>query len=91
MGIDTLDHELDLWSEDGASWHLKDEDGVHECVTNGRFNEREAEPIRADAVDFQTAYAREGPWWDLAWADWRPPADLATPALPEGWELVPAA
>jgi hypothetical protein len=90
IGIDSLDHELDLWSEDGATWHLKDEEGVKECVADSRFDEQEAERIWADAAGFQAEYEREGPWWDLAWADWRPPAGLSPAALPEGWELVPA-
>jgi Protein of unknown function (DUF402) len=89
IGVDSLDHELDLWSEDGVTWHLKDEEGITECVADGRFDEREAERIWADAAAFRTEYARDGPWWDLSWANWTPPADLATPALPEGWELVP--
>jgi hypothetical protein len=92
IGIDSLDHELDLWSEDGVTWHLKDEESVQQRVAEGRFDEQEAERIRADAAAFQAEYARNGPWWDLAWAEWTPPADLVTPPpLPEGWELVPAA
>jgi hypothetical protein len=91
IGFDTLDHELDLWSEDGATWHLKDEEGVEQRVAEGRFDEQEAERIWADADAFRAEYERDGPWWDLAWAEWTPPADLVTPSLPEGWELVPAA
>jgi hypothetical protein len=91
IGIDSLDHELDLWSEDGATWHLKDEEGVKECVAHGRFDEQEADRIWADAAAFQAEYARDGPWWDLASAEWTPSADLGTPSLPEGWALVPAA
>lgn len=90
IGIDTLDHELDLWSEDGVAWHLKDEEGVEECVAHGRFDEREAERILADAAGFQETYAREGPWWDLRWAEWRP-EEMPEVALPDGWERVPAA
>ena len=91
IGIDTLDHELDLWSEDGATWHLKDEEGVKECVADGRFDEHEAERIWADAAAFQAEYARGGPWWDLGWAEWEPPRDSDPPRLPDGWQLVPAA
>jgi predicted RNA-binding protein associated with RNAse of E/G family len=91
IGIDTLDHELDLWSEDGVSWHLKDEEGVQQRIAEGRFGEQEAERIWADAAAFQAEYERNGPWWDLSWAEWKPPADLVTPSLPDGWELVPAA
>jgi hypothetical protein len=91
IGIDTLDHELDLWSEDGVTWHLKDEEGVELRVREGRFDEAEADRIRADAAAFRAEYERNGPWWDLSWADWRPSSDLVTPVLPEGWDVVPAA
>lgn len=91
VGIDSLDHELDLWSEDGVIWHLKDEEGVGQCVADGRFDEQEAERIWADAAAFQEEYERNGPWWDLGWARWEPPPGLGVPALPEGWQRVPAA
>ena len=91
IGIDSLDHDLDLWSGDGVTWHLKDEEGVKQCVADGRFDEPDAERIWADAAAFQADYARDGPWWDPGWAEWEPPADLVTPSLPDGWELVPAA
>lgn len=61
IGIDTLDHELDLWSTDGRTWHLKDEEGVALRVAEGRFDEREAERIRADAAAFRAEYDRAGP------------------------------
>ncbi|MFL5942471.1 MAG: DUF402 domain-containing protein [Gaiellaceae bacterium] len=91
IGIDTLDHELDLWSDDGLTWHLKDEEGVEECVAHGRFDEQEAERIWADSAAFQAEYERAGPWWDPEWASWRPPGRPTPPPLPEGWDLVPAA
>lgn len=90
IGIDTLDHELDLWSDDGSTWHRKDVEGVARCVADGRFDEGEAERIRADADSFEAGYAREGPWWDPGWAAWRPD-DVPEVSLPDGWELVPAA
>lgn len=91
IGIDTLDHELDLWSEDGETWHLKDEEGVKRCVADGRFDEEDAARIWIDAAAFRAEYERSGPWWDLGWARWRPPRTLVTPSLPEGWEGVPTA
>jgi Protein of unknown function (DUF402) len=90
IGIDTLDHELDLWSEDGATWHRKDVEGVSRCVAEGRFDEREAARIHADADAFEATTARDGAWWDLGWASWEP-AEIPEVALPEGWELVPPA
>jgi Protein of unknown function (DUF402) len=90
IGIDTLDHELDLWSEDGVTWHRKDEEGVAGCVADGRFDEQQAERIRADADAFEAEYARDGPWWDLAWAEWRP-GKIPEVRLRADWALVPAA
>lgn len=91
IGIDSLDHELDLWSEDGVTWHLKDEERVKQCVAAGRFDEREAERIRADAAAFRVEYDRNGPWWDPGWAQWEPPPGLVVPSLPDGWQHVRAA
>jgi hypothetical protein len=92
IGIDTLDHELDMLSRNGVTWERKDEEGVERCVTEGRFDAHEAERIRADAAAFEATYEREGPWWDLSWADWQPPPGLSSPpSLAEGWEQVPAA
>jgi hypothetical protein len=90
IGIDTLDHELDLWSEDGKTWHLKDEDGVQQRVAEGRYDAEEAARIRADAASFARQYSYEQPWWDLEWANWHP-REIPEVALPEGWEEVPAA
>jgi hypothetical protein len=90
IGIDTLDHELDLLSRNGVTWERKDDEGVDRCVAEGRFDAQEAERIRADADAFEAAYGRNGPWWDLGWAEWRP---RPTPAvtLPDDWAAVPAA
>lgn len=90
IGIDTLDHELDLLSRDGVSWERKDEDGVDRCVAEGRFDAREADRIRADADAFETLYARAGPWWDLGWAEWRPGPTPGV-SVPDDWATVPSA
>lgn len=91
IGIDTLDHILDLYSEDGRIWLRKDEEMLALRVVEGRFTPTEADTIRRNADAFEAEYERNGPWWDLAWAEWTPPPDMASPGLPEGWELVPAA
>jgi len=91
IGVDTLDHILDLCSEDGRIWLRKDEEMLALRVVEGRFTPTEADEIRRSADAFEAEYDRSGPWWDLAWAEWTPPPDMASPGLPEGWELVPAA
>jgi Protein of unknown function (DUF402) len=57
VGFDTLDHELDLWSQDGRR-------RVHE----GRFTTAEAAAIRAEASQLEAELASAGPWWDPDWA-----------------------
>jgi hypothetical protein len=91
IGIDTLDHELDLLSRDGRTWTRKDEEMLASRVADGRFSAAVAEQVRRDAAAFEAEYAANGPWWDPAWANWRPPAGFAAPALPDGWAHIPAA
>ena len=88
IGFDTLDHELDLWSADGRSWHLKDEELLGQRVGEGRFTAQEAEAIRAEAVRLTAELDRAGPWWDRAWATWTPDPDWPRSVLPAGWELA---
>jgi hypothetical protein len=85
-GFDTLDHELDLWSPDGRSWHRKDEELLDQRVHEGRFTAAEAAAIRAEASRLEAELASDGPWWDPAWASWTPDPSWSPPRLPTGWE-----
>jgi hypothetical protein len=42
-GIETLDHELDLWSRDGREWRWKDEALLRKRVAQGWFAASEAQ------------------------------------------------
>lgn len=87
IGFDTLDHELDLLSREGERWEWKDEDLLERCVETGRFTRDEADAILAYARRVEAQLRHDGPWWDPAWAEWRPEA---TPplSLPRGWDAV---
>lgn len=91
IGFDTLDHTLDLWSEDGVTWHVKDDQMLDERVTEGLFTAEEAAAIRGDAARFRDEVRAEGLWWDEAWADWLPDPRWPAPNLPDGWERYLAA
>jgi hypothetical protein len=86
IGFDSLDHVLDLWSTDGRTWHVKDEEVFEQRVAEGYFTADEAAAIRAEAERFLVDVRRNGPWWDEAWADWRPDPLWPVPRLPAGWE-----
>jgi hypothetical protein len=87
--IDTLDHELDLWSEDGQHWHRKDDELLTQRVAEGKFTSAEAAEIRLAAADFLAQAAQDGPWWDLHWSEWIPPRGWIAPGLPMHWDLDP--
>jgi hypothetical protein len=85
-GFDTLDHELDLWSRDGRTWHWKDEELLAERVAAGWFTDDEATAITANARCVHDGLRRHGPWWDPGWAAWAPPSGWSAPELPAGLE-----
>jgi len=86
IGLDTLDHVLDLWSPDGHAWHWKDADMLDQRVAEGHFTAAEAVAIRGEAKRLEAEMATDGLWWDETWADWEPDPDWPPPLLPEGWE-----
>jgi hypothetical protein len=88
LGFDTQDHELDLWSPDGRTWHRKDEDHLDRRVAEGAFTPGEAAAIRREADRLLAELRQDGRWWDEAWAAWEPDDAWPRPALPAGWERV---
>ena len=84
-GIDTLDHEIDIWIPDGGPWEWKDADKL---VAGGRFSASEVDEIRAqaDAVARDLDAGRR--WWSDEWASWEPDPRWPTPSLPPGWETA---
>jgi hypothetical protein len=82
LGIDTLDHELDIWIADGAAWAWKDEDKLR---PGARFTAAEVEAIRAEADAVARDLDAGHAWWDGDWASWRPDRDWGPPALRPDW------
>lgn len=90
-GFDTVEHLLDVTiSADRTSWSWKDEDELREAVARGLFTEEDAAWFRhwgERAVEH--VLLREPPF-DVDWGGWRPDPSWSEPALPDGWNLVPA-
>jgi hypothetical protein len=86
IGFDTLDHELDLWSEDGRSWRRKDFEVLDQRVADGIFTPAEAAEIRTGAELAEASFVAGHRWWDDSWAGWTPPDGWTVPVLPGGWE-----
>ncbi len=84
-GIDTHDHELDLWSEDGQTWEFKDAELMEQRVAEGLFTAEEAAAIEAEGTRLEAEVRGGGGWWDAAWATWAPAPDLLAPRLPSDW------
>lgn len=85
VGFDMLDHELDLWSADGETWHWKDDELLDQRVAEGLFTEEEAAAIRAAGAEVRRDLETNGRWWNPSWADWKPDPAWPAPALPSGW------
>jgi hypothetical protein len=88
LGFDILDHELDLWSADGVTWHWKDDELLDQRVAEGLFTNEEAAAIRAEARRVHADLQANGIWWDLTWASWLPDGRWPQPTLPSGWEAL---
>lgn len=88
IGFDTYDREVDLWSEDGRTWHRKDFDLLERRVTRGIYTPAEAAAVLAEAERLEAELIAGKRWWDDSWTRWAPPGDWPQPILPNGWEQV---
>ena len=86
LGVDTFDHELDIWIPDGASWRWKDEDLLEASVATGRFTAEEVAEIRAEGERVAADLDAGRRWWSDDWRTWEPDPSWPVPELPEGWE-----
>jgi len=85
-GIDTLDHELDIWIPNGGDWVWKDRDQLERRVAEGRFTPADAETILGEGDRVAARLDRGERWWDEAWAAWQPDPAWAPPAIPPDWD-----
>ncbi|GGM03709.1 hypothetical protein GCM10012279_21800 [Micromonospora yangpuensis] len=89
IGIDTLDHELDLWwAADADRYVWKDVELFGQRLTEGRYP-GQGEAIRAEGARIADLLDVGRRWWDEAWAGWRPDPRWPVPRLPAGWDTVP--
>jgi hypothetical protein len=80
----TRDLVLDLWLEPSGELWLKDADELEAAVGSGLYDAAMADEVRAigDLARVDLVDARAWPL-DEEWTTWRPPADWATPVLPD--------
>jgi hypothetical protein len=89
IGIDTYDHELDLWWPAGEpTYQWKDVELFEERVVQGRYPGFDDE-IRAEGRRVAAALDAGQRWWDAAWAAWAPDPAWSVPSLPAGWDSEP--
>jgi hypothetical protein len=88
IGIDTLDHELDIWIPDGGRWQWKDDDLLEASVGTGRFTQSEVDAIRAEGRRVAADLDAGRRWWGDEWQTWEPDPAWTVPELPPGWDSV---
>ncbi|MFI7081746.1 DUF402 domain-containing protein [Micromonospora sp. NPDC049903] len=89
IGVDTLDHELDLWwAADTDRYVFKDVEIFAQRLVEGRYPGM-GEAIRAEGDRIAALLDAGERWWDESWATWRPDPAWSTPRLPTGWAAVP--
>lgn len=86
IGIDTLDHELDIWwPADAPKYEWKDVDLFEQRIREGRYP-----GLRTRILDEAESVARmlDGGerWWDPAWTEWTPEPTWTAPRLPPRWD-----
>ncbi|WP_233564865.1 ribonuclease FAU-1 family protein [Micromonospora musae] len=89
IGVDTLDHELDLWwGADAERYVWKDVELFAQRLVEGRYPGM-AEAIRAEGDRIAALLDAGQRWWDESWAAWTPDPSWLVPRLPDGWHTVP--
>ncbi|CAN3979495.1 hypothetical protein KPATCC21470_2122 [Kitasatospora purpeofusca] len=82
-GVDTLDHELDLWiPADGGPYRWKDVEAFEERARTGGFTPEQAAAVRAEAAGLAARIDRGETWWTERWTHWRPAALWTAPPPP---------
>jgi hypothetical protein len=85
-GIDTTDHDLDIWVRPNLTWAWKDEDEFLERQAFVEYWVREPERVREEGEHVielieAGAFPFDGTWQDFRPARWTYPAEL-----PPGWD-----
>lgn len=86
IGIETLDHVLDILIQPNGEWTYKDAEEIDEAVALGLYSEEEAGRVRADAERVGRMITSGDQWWSSEWAAWTPPQRMRDPrGFPDGW------
>ncbi|NIA26014.1 MAG: DUF402 domain-containing protein [Gammaproteobacteria bacterium] len=89
IGIDTLDHELDIVTGIDGSWRFKDLELLESYVDTGRFSREEVDAILAEGRRLGRMLDAGDRWWSDEWAGWVPESQWTIPpVLPQGWDWV---
>jgi predicted RNA-binding protein associated with RNAse of E/G family len=90
VGFDTMDHTLDVTiPPDRSSWSWKDEQDLEAAVERGVFSPEDAAWFRYWGERGVEHVLLQEPPFDRDWIDWQPDPAWETPALPDGWDLLP--
>jgi hypothetical protein len=88
IGVDTLDHELDLWWPAGTDRYVwKDVELFEQRLVEGRYPGM-ADAIRAEGQRIAELLDAGQRWWDEKWAHWSPDPAWPVPVLPSNWEQL---
>lgn len=91
IGIDTLDHELDILVKLDGSWEFKDAELMETCIEQGRLTSDEVVEIMAEGARLGDLLDDGQQWWDSEWATWMPPPELDAPlTLANNWADHPS-
>lgn len=89
IGIDTLDHELDIWwPADASKYEWKDVDLFEQRIREGRYPGLRGQ-ILQEAENIAKMLDGGKFWWDPGWAEWNPEPTWVAPRLTSGWEKYP--
>jgi hypothetical protein len=82
-GLDSMDHQLDLWVDADGSVSWKDEDHLAQAVEQGMLTAEDAAAVRAEGEHVVAEWP-----FPTGWEKWRPDPAWPVPELPSGWDIV---
>jgi hypothetical protein len=89
-GVDSEDHFLDISVHPDRSWHWRDEDEFAQAQADGLMTAEQAAGVRHAGYRAVGLIRSWGSPFSDRWQDWRPDPAWPVPALPEGWDRLPA-
>jgi protein associated with RNAse G/E len=85
IGIDTLDHTLDVVADAKGRWRWKDEPEFARHLELRLDTAEHQARVRAAGEAFIKRLEAGTSPFDQGWPDWRPPSDWVARALPPSW------